>query len=143
MLGTLTIPLLTTHRGGWRKGQSQMEKQRPFGQISANIASIPSPLLIHGDGTVCWANKAFAEKFGIRVTAVKNLKVRELLWCLGIQDPLAGMIAEGITFDHWEAPPLNPLLSVLYLRQVQLQDADDQRQCFVLLISDIPELPGV
>jgi hypothetical protein len=120
-----------------------MEKQRISKQVHSAIAAISSPLLIHGDGTVTWANKAFTEQFGIRPTAVKNLKVRELLWCLGIQDPLVGMIAEGVTFDHWEAPPLNPTLSVLYLRQVELPEEVGLSQNFVLLISDSPNLPNV
>ncbi len=120
-----------------------MEKQRPSRQTHAIIAAISCPLLIHGDGFVAWGNQAFSEEFGIRPTAVTSLKVRELLWCLGIQDPLAGMIAEGVTFDHWEIPPLNPALSVLYLRQVKLRDEGDCRQRFLLVISDDPELPTI
>jgi hypothetical protein len=107
----------------------------------STMAAISSPLLIHGDGIVAWANEAFAEQFGIRPTALKNLKVRELLWCVGIQDPLAGMIAEGVTFDHWEAPPLNPILSVLYLRQVQLPENTTLGHSFILFISENSELP--
>jgi hypothetical protein len=141
--GTITISPLTTHHGGWRKVRNQMEKQRPSRQTRSTIATITCPLLIHGDGVVAWANQAFAEQFGIRPLAVKNLKVRELLWCLGIQDPLAGMISEGVTFDHWEAPPLSPMVSVLYLRQVLLSDEYDQSQRFILIISDTPELPNV
>jgi len=53
------------------------------------------------------------------------------------------MIAEGVTFDHWEAPPLNPTLSVLYLRQVELPQEAGVGQNFVLLISDSPDLPNV
>ncbi len=120
-----------------------MKKERPSRQVHSIIAAITCPLLIHGDGVVTWGNQAFSEQFGIRPMAVKSLKVRELLWCLGIQDPLAGMIAEGVTFDHWEVPPLNPTLSVLYLRQVRLFDEDDQSAKFILIISDNPELPVV
>lgn len=120
-----------------------MEKPRPFRQMNSIIAAISCPLLIHGDGIVAWGNQAFSEQFGLRPSAVRSLKVRELLWCLGIQDPLAGMIAEGITFDHWEIPPLDPALSVLYLRQVRLFDEDERRERFVLVISDSPELPMV
>jgi hypothetical protein len=120
-----------------------MEKQRPSRQMHSIIAAISCPLLIHGEGFVTWGNQAFSDQFGIRPMAIKSLKVRELLWCLGIQDPLAGMIAEGVTFDHWEVAPLNPVLSALYLRQVRLFDEDDRRETFVLVISDSPELPLV
>jgi hypothetical protein len=120
-----------------------MEKQRPSRQIHSIIAAISCPLLIHGDGFVGWGNQAFSEQFGIRPMAVKSLKVRELLWCLGIQDPLAGMIAEGVIFDQWEVPPLDPALSVLYLRQVRLPEEGDHHPKFLLVISDSPELPTV
>jgi hypothetical protein len=120
-----------------------MNKERPSRQVHSIIAAITCPLLIHGDGVVSWGNQAFSEQFGIRPMAVKSLKVRELLWCLGIQDPLAGMIAEGVTFDHWEVPALNSTLSALYLRQVRLFDEDDQSAKFILVISDNSELPVV
>ncbi len=107
------------------------------------IATISCPLLIHRDGFVIWGNQAFSKQFGIRPTAVESLKIRELLWCLGIQDPLAGMIAEGVLFECWEVAPLNPALSVLYLRQMRLFDEDDRREMFALMISDNPELPIV
>ncbi|PKU25529.1 hypothetical protein CWS72_05540 [Telmatospirillum siberiense] len=98
-------------------------------------------MLIHGDGIVSWGNQAFSQQFGIRPAKVKSLKVRELLWCLGIQDPLAGMIAEGVTFDHWEIPPLNAALSALYLRQVRLFDEEESGKKYILMISDSPEIP--
>ena len=120
-----------------------MEKQRPSRQMHSIIAAISCPLLIHGDGFVGRGNQAFSEQFGIRPAAVKSLKIRELLWCLGIQDPLAGMIAEGVTFDHWEVPPLDHALSVLYLRHVQLPVESGQHQRFLLVISDSPDLPIV
>jgi hypothetical protein len=84
----------------------------------------------------------FSSEFGIRPTAMKHLKTRELLWCLGVQDPLAGMIAEGVTFDHWEVPPLSQVLSALHLRQVRLEPTNGT-QLFMLIISDRPENLGL
>lgn len=120
-----------------------MKKERPGRQTQSIVAAISCPLLIHGDGIVSWGNQAFSQQFGIKPAKVKHLKVRELLWCLGIQDPLAGMIAEGVTFDQWEIPPLDPLLSVLYLRQIRLFDDDEEGKKYILVISDSPEIPLV
>lgn len=116
-----------------------MERQKPERRMPETIASIPCPLLVHSDGFVEWGNQAFSDEFGIRPTAMKHLKTRELLWCLGVQDPLAGMISEGITFDHWEVPPLNQVLSALHLRHVRLTDKMGQT-LYMLIISDRPDL---
>lgn len=115
-----------------------MERYKPQRQLPAMIASIPCPLLVHSEGFIEWGNQAFSDEFGIRPTAMKHLKTRELLWCLGVQDPLAGMIAEGITFDNWEVPPLNQALSPLYLRHVRLPD-EDGRVIYMLIIADRPD----
>ena len=56
------------------------------------------PVLIHGAGIAVWGNRAFIERFGVDPAAIKRLKVRELLWSLGLQDPLARIIAEGAIF---------------------------------------------
>jgi hypothetical protein len=119
-----------------------MEKSKIQRQLPASIATVPCPLLVHGDGYVEWGNEVFSSEFGIRPTAMRHLKTRELLWCLGVQDPLAGMIAEGVTFDHWEVPPLSQVLSALHLRQVRLE-ATNGTQLFMLIISDCPENLGL
>jgi hypothetical protein len=102
----------------------------------STVAALACPVLIHSEGYAEWGNQAFIERFGIRQTAIKHLKVRELLWCLGIQDPLAGMIAEGVTFQQCEVPPMADADESIYLRQVALNEQMDGRDRRVLLISD-------
>lgn len=66
--------------------------------------SAPWPILVHGNGYARWGNDAFVARFGINPAGLQRLKVRELLWTLGIQDPLAGMIAAGAVFPELEVP---------------------------------------
>jgi hypothetical protein len=105
-------------------------------QNLSTIAALACPVLIHSDGAAEWGNEAFVERFGIKHAAIRHLKVRELLWCLGIQDPLAGMIAEGITFERCEIPPMAEADESIFIRQIALGNQMDGRQRRVLLITD-------
>lgn len=116
-----------------------MEKQNVARPAKLAISTISCPLLIHGEGYVDWTNQAFVEQFGIRPASVMRLKVRELLWCLGLQDPLAGMIAEGVLFEQWEVASINHTLSPLFLSHIRLQAEDDSLEKFMLIISDMPD----
>ncbi|HIJ64202.1 MAG TPA: hypothetical protein HPQ04_16040 [Rhodospirillaceae bacterium] len=90
----------------------------------SSVAAVPCPALIHRDGIAEWGNQAFAERFGILPTPLKNLKLRELLWSLGVGDPLAGMIAGGATFEECQVPASGSKVSALYLRQMAFADRD-------------------
>lgn len=90
----------------------------------SSVESIPCPALVHRDGVAAWGNKAFAERFGIRPMPNKHLKLRELLWSLGVGDPLAGMIAEGAAFDDCLAPGPTAQIPALHLRQTMYSDRD-------------------
>jgi len=82
-----------------------------------SIATLP-PVLVHRGGYAVWSNQAFVERFAINPGAMRPLKVRELLWSLGIQDPLAGIIADGAVFAEMEASSqIDRRPGTLHLRQ--------------------------
>jgi len=60
----------------------------------------------------------------------------DLLYDHREEDPLAGMIAEGVTFQQCEVPPMADADESIYLRQVALEEQTDGRDRRVLLISD-------
>lgn len=90
----------------------------------STVAGVRCPALVHRGGIAEWGNKAFADRFGIRPTPKKHLKLRELLWSLGVGDPLAGVIADGAAFDNCEAPSPHPKVPALFLRQTAFSDGE-------------------
>lgn len=108
--------------------------------VDQSVNSIPWPILVHGHGTVHWANRAFIGRFGIDPAGMASLKVRELLWCLGIQDPLAGLIASGAVFPDLEVVTLRDLRPAsLCLRQLPLPGEAEQEgepELLMLVMAD-------
>ncbi len=93
-----------------------------------------SPILVHGDGFALWGNRAFVARFGIDPAGAKRMKVRELLWCLGIQDPVAGMIAGGAVFRELEVALLGEAKTQLVrLRQNFLPDDASQPRMMLVM----------
>lgn len=93
------------------------------------------PVLVHAKGFAEGCNQPFVKHFGFEPMSNKRLRIRELLWSLGIQDPLAGMISDGVTFDRCDIPPLAVSSSLLRLRQIPLPgDRKDERDCRFMLI---------
>lgn len=97
-----------------------------MGKLDSSVTSVPWPILVHGHGLARWVNQAFVSRFGIDPAGMGVLRVRELLWCLGIQDPLAGMIASGAVFPELEVVSLGEAGSGrVCLRQLPLPGEDE------------------
>ena len=105
-------------------------------QLYATASRMQAPVLIHVDGEVEWNNRSFTDRFGIKTEAEAGIKVKELLWCLGVIDPICGMVAEGTTFSHCELPPAHVGESVMMLRQQPLPMLSDGRKRMMLVLAD-------
>ncbi len=106
-----------------------------MGELDTTIAAIPWPILVHGRGVARWANRAFVGRFGLDPAGMAPLRVRELLWCLGIQDPLAGMIASGAVFCDLEVVSLGePRPGSICLRQVPLPGEDNCGEADLMML---------
>ncbi len=110
-----------------------MGTERTYGLTAAG----PFPVLVHGDGLAIWGNRAFVDRFGIDPAVVKPLKARELLWRIGIRDPLAGMIAGGATFPLLEAPPVDKAFGMTTLRQIAVPGVEGRPGHLILTFTDI------
>ena len=105
-------------------------------QLYATASQMEAPVLIHVEGEAEWNNHSFTNRFGVRTEASARVKVKELLWCLGVIDPVCGMVAEGIPFRHCELPSPNPGESMLMLRQQALPMLADGRKRMMLVLAD-------
>lgn len=106
-----------------------------MGELESSVATIPWPILVHGHGFARWANQAFVGRFGIDPSGMGVLKVRELLWCLGIQDPLAGLIASGAVFPELEVVSLSDTKAGNFcLRQLFLPGGEDEEPPLLMLV---------
>ena len=109
-------------------------------QLGSTVTATPWPILVHANGLARWGNEAFVTRFGINPAGIQRLKVRELLWTLGIQDPLAGMIAAGAVFPELEvATPIEAGAGTMCLRQSSLPEdgmvpADDKGEPLLMLV---------
>jgi hypothetical protein len=102
-----------------------------------NVASqMQAPVLIHADGEIEWSNSSFTQRFGVKTEAGARIKVKELLWCLGVIDAICGMVAEGITFRHCELPSPNPGESAVRLKHQVLPMLSDGRKRMMLVLAD-------
>jgi len=112
-------------------------------QIVPTVPTTPWPILVHANGLARWGNEAFVTRFGINPSGIQRLKVRELLWTLGIQDPLAGMIAAGAVFPELEvATPIEAGVGTMCLRQSSLPEdgmvpaADNDQPLLMLVLAE-------
>jgi hypothetical protein len=105
-----------------------------MGDKDSSVSVIPWPILVHGQGLAHWANQAFVGRFGIDPAAGGMLKVRELMWCLGIQDPLAGLIASGAVFPELDVSLGRAEPSALSLRQMPLPGGEGEAADLVMLV---------
>jgi len=105
-------------------------------QLYATAGSMSAPVLIHVEGGVEWGNPSFIHRFGVNEDNLSQVRVRELLWCLGINEAISGMIAEGTIFQHIEIPGPNQRESTLILKQQRLTMQPDGRQRLMLVLAD-------
>ncbi len=112
-------------------------------KMYSSVQASPFPVLVHFDGYVEWGNPAFVNRFGINPANIKRLKVRELLWCLGIPDPLARIVAEGATFPEMDVASLAGAAAIsLRLRQSLLDGQEPDHSRLVLSIDEHPVSVG-
>jgi hypothetical protein len=116
--------------------QTSAGRMATIEQVYATAGAMSAPVLIHVDGAVEWVNRSFIGRFGVNEEAVSAVRVKDLLWCLGVVEPVAGMIAEGVTFHHCEMPPLQEGDGTLYLRQSCLSLQIDGRRRMMLVLAD-------
>src|ERR1700761_1425497 len=105
-------------------------------QLYATASSMEAPVLIHIDGEIEWGNRSFANRFGVKPEAGARIKVKELLWCLGVIEPVCGMIAEGLAFQRCELPPPHQGESSIFLKQQVLPMLSDGRKRMLLVLAD-------
>jgi hypothetical protein len=104
--------------------------------LTSVLAGIPCPILIHGNGQAEWGNRSFISRYRIDPSAITPIKMRELMWCLGIPDPLAGVIASGAEIPETEVAPLgSPAGAALSLHQIRLPDSCDGRDRVMLVMA--------
>jgi len=105
-------------------------------QLYATASSMQAPVLIHIDGEIEWGNRSFADRFGVKPEAGARIKVKELLWCLGVAEPICGMVAEGLAFHHCELPSPQAGESSLMLKHQLLPMLSDGRRRMLLVLAD-------
>ena len=105
-------------------------------QLYATAASMQAPVLIHIAGEIEWGNQSFANRFGVKPEASERIKIKELLWCLGVAESICGMIAEGIAFPNIELPSPNPGESAILMRHQALPMLCDGRKGMLLVMAD-------
>lgn len=105
-------------------------------QLYAVASGMEAPVLIHVDGEIEWSNRSFTNRFGVKTEAGARIKVKELLWCLGVIDPICGMVAEGVSFRHCELPSPNPGESMIMLKHQLLPMLSDGRKRMMLVLAD-------
>jgi hypothetical protein len=105
-------------------------------QLYTVAAQMQAPVLIHVDGEVEWSNHSFTDRFAVKTEASARVKVKELLWCLGVIDAICGMVAEGIAFRDCALPSPNPRESMLMLKHQVLPMLSDGRKRMMLVLAD-------
>lgn len=93
-------------------------------------------VLIHEDGAVAWGNKSFLHRFSVNEEALGQVRIKDLLWCLGIPEAIAGMVSEGVAFQRCEIPGGNPIDCSLYLKHICLAGHSGGNKRMMLILSD-------
>jgi hypothetical protein len=105
-------------------------------QLYATAGAMATPVLIHVDGGVEWGNRSFVQRFNVNDDMLAGVRVKELLWCLGIGEAVAGMVAEGLAFNRCAIPALDDKDATLFLKQVCLTMQPDGRKRMMLVLAD-------
>ncbi len=105
-------------------------------QLYASASAMAAPVIIHVDGVVDWGNRSFVERFRVADDALLTMRIRELLWCIGVPDAITGMIAEGLSFQNCTIPANDALDSMLVLKQICLTVQPDGRKHMMLILRD-------
>jgi hypothetical protein len=105
-------------------------------QLYATASQMQAPVLIHVDGDFEWCNRSFSDRFGVKSEGNGRIKVKELLWCLGMTDPICGMVAEGALLHNCQMPPPNPSDSAILLTHKPLPMLSDGRKRMLLVLAD-------
>lgn len=86
------------------------------------LASIPCPILVHGDGRVLWANEFFHTRFGTSDDNTAGRSIGELLGRLGVPLAVASLVVGGASLSGLPvaAPISDGGMAVLKLGQTQL-----------------------
>jgi len=116
--------------------QSIHNRVNTIEQLYATAGAMAAPVLIHVDGAVEWGNPSFIQRFSVNEEAMVGVRVREMLWCLGLPEAVAGMVSENVPFGRCVVPALNPNDPDLYLHQTCLTMQPDGRKRMMLVLGD-------
>jgi len=105
-------------------------------QLYTVASRMQAPVLIHVEGVLEWSNCSFTDRFGVKTEASSCVKVKELLWCLGLNDAICGMVAEGIPFRRCELPSPHSGDSAVLLKHQLLPMLSDGRMRMMLVLAD-------
>jgi hypothetical protein len=105
-------------------------------QLYDTASRMQAPVLIHIDGEIEWSNRSFSDRYGIKPDASARIKVKELLWCLGIPEAVCGMVAEGVGFTPCVLPSMNPGESAMLVAHRPLPMLSDGRRRMMLVLAD-------
>ena len=116
--------------------QSLTDRVTTMDQLYSVAKSMQAPVLMLVDGTVEWSNRSFLERFAVRAEVMGKVEIKELLWCLGLPEAVAGMMAEGQVFERCPMPVPRHGENVLFLRHVRLPAHSDGRKRMMLVLGD-------
>ena len=105
-------------------------------QLYDTASRMQAPVLIHIDGEIEGSNRSFSDRYGVKPDASARIKVKELLWCLGIPESVCGMVAEGVGFSHCTLPSMNPGDSAIVVQHRHLPMLSDGRRRMMLVLAD-------
>jgi len=116
--------------------QTSTHRVTTIEQLYATAGAMAMPVLIHVDGAVEWGNRPFIRRFNVNEEMMVGVRVKELLWCLGLGEAVAGMVCEGIPFERCAVPGLDPGEATLFLKQTCLTMQPDGRKRMMLVLAD-------
>ena len=105
-------------------------------QLYDTASQMQAPVLIHIDGEIEWSNRSFGDRFGVRPEASARIKIKELLWCIGVPEAVCGMVSEGVGFLPCSLPGANPGDSTILIAHRNLPMLSDGRRRMMLVLAD-------
>lgn len=115
---------------------SQQHRVTTRDQLYDTASRMQAPVLIHVDGEIEWSNRSFTDRFGVKPDAGARIKVKELLWCLGVPEAVCGMVAEGVGFPSCALPSMNPGESAMLVTHRHIPMLSDGRRRMMLVLAD-------